>query len=400
MIPRALGRIAGALFGEDEAALAPDALRRAALRATGLPPAPLEAPGLGEALQMLTESLRAEARLSPFGRLATAWDLRRLLGTLLVLADMEARDPAITARRLAPPIFVAGLPRSGTTFLHGLLASEPAHRAPLMWETIHPYPDHPAAERGAGPRRVQRQLRMFEMLSPGIGRLHPMDAYAPQECTEITSHVFRSLRFDTTYHVPRYRAWLDQAGHEEAYRFQARFLRHLQGPEKGPAPRWILKSPDHVFTLEALARVFPDAFLVLAHRDPAHVLASVARLTEALRAPFTEAIDRHAIGRKVAEDWQDGMRRMTALPDTPRIAHVRYRDLVADPVGTVARIHARFGLPFGSGARERVEARVARQPDGGYGANRYRPEEYGIVPDAERARAARYMERFGIAPEA
>ena len=403
MITSALTRLAGSLFGGDETTLAGAPLIEAAARTTGLDPAPLRAPHLVEALDALTESLRSEAALSPFGVLGTRWDLGRLLRTVLILHDEETRDPLIAARSLAPPIFVSGLPRSGTTFLHALLACDPAHRAAQIWETIHPYPTHRAAERGAGPRRVQRQLRVFERLAPGVGRLHPMDAAAPQECTEIASHIFRSLRFDTTHHVPGYRAWLDRSGHDEAYRFQARFLRHLQGEDDGATPRrWVLKSPDHVFSAAALARVFPAAHLVLVHRDPAHVLASVARLTELLRAPFTDAIDRAAIGRKVAADWQDGMRRMVALADDPRFAlrdrlvHVHYDTLVAEPRRTVERIYQAMGWELGGEARARIDAHVARAPRGGYGDNRYAPEEYGLQPARERERAQGYVERFGV----
>ena len=124
-----------------------------------------------------------------------------------------------------------------------------------------------------------------------------MEADAPQECIEFTSQVFRSPRFDDVYRAPSYRAWLDASGYDEGYRFLARFLRHLQGPGEAPR-RWILKSPEHVFSIDALSRAFPDAMLVLVHRDPGHVLASAARLTELLRAPFTTAIDRREIGRQ------------------------------------------------------------------------------------------------------
>ena len=271
-----------------------------------------------------------------------------------------------------------------------------------MWEAIYPYPAHRAAGFGAGRRKVQLQLRIFARLTPGIGSVQPMDADAPQECTEFTSHVFRSPRFDAVYRAPSYHAWLDASGYDDAYRFHARFLRHLQGPGDTPR-RWILKSPDHLFSASALGRVFPDAMLVFVHRDPAHVLASAARLTELLRAPFTNAIDRREIGRKVADYWQDGMRRMVALADDPafplrsRLVHVQYRSLVADPVGTVARIYDAFGLELSRQARAAMAAKIARVPNGGYGANHYRPEEFGIDPERERERASVYVERFGVA---
>jgi hypothetical protein len=402
MIASGLKRLAAALFGDDEAGLAPESLIAAAAKATRLDPKPLADPRLVEALTALTASLSQEARLTPFGRLAARADLKRMLSTLLIFADAERADPVIPTRPLAAPIFIAGLPRSGTTFLHGLMAEDPLNRAPRIWEAIYPYPRHRAAEFGAGRRKVQVQLKIFNWLSPGIERLHPIEADAPQECIEFTSQVFRSPRFDDVYRCPSYRAWLDRSGYDEGYRFLARFLRHLQGP--GGAPRrWILKSPEHVFSVDALARMFPDAMLVLVHRDPGHVLASAARLTELMRAPFTAAIDRREIGRKVADYWQEGMRRMVKLADDPshplrsRLVNVRYRALIADPVATIARIYDAFGLELTRPARAAMAAKVASAPNGGYGLNRYRPEEFGIDPDRERERAWAYAERFEVA---
>jgi Sulfotransferase family len=398
----AANRLTGALFRDDETRLTPEALIAAAAKVTRLDAEPLADPRLIEALGALTSSLHKEASLSPFGHRAAGWDLKRMLSTLLILADTEREDRTILTRPLAAPIFIAGLPRSGTTFLHGLLAEDPSNRAPRIWEAIYPYPKHRAAEFGAGRRMVQLQLGIFNRLSPGIRNLHPIEADAPEECIEFTSQVFRSPRFDDVYRAPSYRAWLDASGYEEGYRFLARFLRHLRG--RGDAPRrWILKSPEHVFSFDALTRVFPDAMLVLVHRDPGHVLASAARLTELLRAPFTTTIDRREIGRKVADYWQDGMQRMvriaddSAFPLRSRLVHVQYRSLVAHPVGTIARIYDAFGLELSREARDAMAAKVARAPNGGYGANRYQPEEFGIDPERERERATAYVERFGIA---
>jgi Sulfotransferase family len=397
-----MNRLAGVIVGDDKSALAPEPLIAAAAAATRLDAGALGDPRLVEALGALTSSLREEALLSSFGGLAARSDLKRMLSTLLILADKEREDPAIPARPLAPPIFIAGLPRSGTTFLHGLLAEDPLNRAPRIWESIYPYPGHRAAGVGAGRRKARVELRLFARLSPGISSLHPMEADAPQECIEFTSQVFRSPRFNDVYRAPSYHVWLNASGYDEGYRFLARFLRHLQGPGEAPR-RWILKSPEHVFSIDALARVFPDAMLVLAHRDPGHVLASAARLTELMRAPFTTAIDRREIGRQVADHWQDGMRRMIELADDPsfplrfRLAHVQYRALVADPIGTIARIYDAFGLELSPEARAAMAAKVAQAPNGGYGKNRYRPEEFGIDPERERARASAYIDRFGVA---
>ncbi|HKM68501.1 MAG TPA: sulfotransferase, partial [Stellaceae bacterium] len=182
-----------------------------------------------EPLKNLLRACREEADLSLFGRFATRWDAVRFLSNLLRLRDEERREPEILEQRIEQPIFIAGLPRSGTTFLHSLLAQDHTNLVPRVWQLIYPYPlDEPSTRPDPRRRRVARQLRMFGMLAPQFRRMHPIDANSPQECSEITAHVFASLRFDTTYHIPRYRRWLDETGHLDAYRFHKRFLQHLQ----------------------------------------------------------------------------------------------------------------------------------------------------------------------------
>ena len=357
-----------------------------------------------EPLDRLLQSCASEAELSLVGRLATSWDVGRFLDNRLRLRAAERAEPAIVAEPIERPIFIAGLPRSGTTFLHRMMLADPANRAPLVYETIYPQP--PAAgrrdRRAAG---VARQLRAFERLAPEFRALHPLDADSPQECSEITAHAFRSLRFDTNYHVPSYTAWLesDPRHHLPAYRFHKRFLQHLQHQAGGPPPRWVLKCPEHLFTLPALRTVYPDARLVFVHRDPVKVLLSVARLTEVLRQPFTRWLDPAAIGRQESARWLDGTREMIAAGDgvglPEPICHVHHLDLVSDPVATVEQVYQHFGLTLSSEATAAMQRRVAAQPNGGYGPRDYRFEDHGLDAAAEREKFRPYMLHFGIEPE-
>src|SRR6516165_7141338 len=356
-----------------------------------------------EPLQNLLRACREEAELSLFGRFATHWDAVRFLSNLLRLRDEERRAPKILEHRIERPIFIAGLPRSGTTFLHSLLAQDHTNLVPRVWQLIHPYPlDGLGPGPDVRPRRVARQLRMFGMLAPEFRRMHPIDASSPQECSEITAHVFASLRFDTTYHVPSYRRWLDETGHLHAYRFHKRFLQHLQH-QAVVSGHWVLKCPDHIFALGALRAVYPDAGLVFVHRDPLAVLLSVAKLTEVLRRPFTRRVDRREIGRQDSDRWLAATELMIEAADQERfeepILHIHYLDLVRDPLGTVATLYRHFGRVLDASAGARISRLVEEKPNGGYGARRSQLEEYGLDPVAERERYARYMERFGIRPE-
>jgi hypothetical protein len=352
-------------------------------------------------LRMLLNACESEADLGIFGRFAVRWDALRFLENMLRLREAEKRASHRVA--IEQPIFVTGLPRSGTTFLYNLLMEDDVNAAPRCWQTIYPgvAGDPKRARRAI--RSVDRQLRVFRQLAPDFDSMHPFKATTPQECSEITAHVFASLRFDTTYHIPSYRAWLDVVGHHEAYRFHRYFLEHLACHE-APGRRWILKCPEHVFALDAIRKVYPDARFVFVHRDPMRVLASVARLTEVLRQPFARRVDRASIGRQVCDHWADGaMRILEAGATIPadRVVHIRYRDLIGDPVATVAQLYAQFGLPCDDGLKSRIAAYVAAKPNGGYGQAqaRYRLQDYGIDAAQERRRFGDYVASFDVAPE-
>lgn len=354
-----------------------------------------------DALNELLWALHEEADLSLFGRVSTHWDNLRLLTNLLVLRDHELADPAILQRPVSQPIFVLGMPRSGSSFLHSLLAEDDASFTPRCWQAIYPYPDHPASGRRAGPRKVQRQINFFHRLAPDLHNVHPFDALSPQECTEFTAHAFRSLRFETIYNVPSYKRWLQQAGHVQGYRTHRRFLQHLQGPR---TPRWVLKSPDHVFAMDALREVYPDARLIFTHRDPVKVLPSVASLTEVLRRPFSRRTDKDAIGLQVSSDWANGAQHMIAAAARgdwadSRVFHVHYKGLTAAPLETIRRIYDHFGLEITAGFQKRLQDQISRKPTGGYGKNVYRLSEFGLRPDELRERYRDYMTYFDIDEE-
>jgi hypothetical protein len=343
-----------------------------------------------------------EADLSLVGRMATEWDVVRFLTNLLRFRAEEANHPEIANQRIERPIFITGLPRSGTTFLHRLMMTDPDARAPMVWETIFPWPDAVAQDRREA--RVAQQLKMFERLAPEFRALHPLEAASPQECSEITAHLFRSLRFDTNYHVPSYRQWLDADvnRHLPAYQFHRRFLSHLQYQDRKPR-QWVLKCPEHVFALRALRTVYPDARLIFVHRDPVKVLLSVAHLTEVLRRPFTRHIDTKLIGRDESARWLAGANRMmetgddAGLPEP--VCHVHHMDLISDPAATVEGVYRHFGMAPSDTATGAIQRYVAERPNGGYGAHSYAFADHGLDEAAERERFRPYMLRFGIASE-
>ena len=351
-----------------------------------------------EPLTLLLESFEREADLSVIGRMAAKWDIVRFLSNLLKLREAERRAPGILDQSIEQPIFITGLPRSGSTFLHRLLEQDRSNLVVRSWETIYPLPDE-GGDAAAKARAVDRQLAIFGKMAPDFQRVHPITAQSPQECTEITAHVFRSLRFDTTHHVPSYQRWLDETGHYVAYAFHRRFLRHLQ-LRKGPG-HWVLKSPDHVFALDAIMSLYPDARFVFTHRDPLQVLPSVARLTEVLRRPFARHTDRAAIGRQVTRRWEAGALTMTEAAQTARIPadrifHIRFPELIRDPIASITALYRYFGLPLRPNAARDMQSLVAVDPNAGYRGNKALASDYGIDLREERHRFGSYVACFGV----
>ncbi|HWU26659.1 MAG TPA: sulfotransferase [Rhizomicrobium sp.] len=349
-----------------------------------------------EPLSRLLASYEDEADLSDFGRRAVHFDVMRCLKNLLRFDAVEDEHPEILVRPIPEPVFIMGLPRSGTTFLHSLLAQDPTIVVPLSWQLVYPYPWR-MRPFGIDLRKswTGLQFRFMEYLSPELYDLHPLAADAPQECTDITAQVFQSLRFDSTYRIPSYQRWLESHGHHGAYRFHKRFLQHLDAHT--PGRRWVLKSPDHIFALDAVKGVYPDAKIVFLHRDPLSVLASVAKLTEVLRRPFTRRLDREEIGRQVSLSWIDGAERMIAAGDGA--LHLHYKDVVAAPMDAVTRLYEYCGRSLSDDARTRMQEWLQRAPKGNARRRDYSFTLFGLDEGDLRRRFSHYMDVFGVAPE-
>ncbi|MDE2239834.1 MAG: sulfotransferase [Rhodospirillales bacterium] len=344
-----------------------------------------------EGLEALLASIRTESELSLFGRVSLKWDFIRLLRNAQRIEDAHVANPALAAAPIKAPLIILGLPRSGTSFLHTLMAEDPGNQVPRNWQMIYPAP-RPAGFNPDGDKRVinvDKQLDLFNGLAPGFRDLHPIYADSPQECSEITSHVFQSLRFDSTHRVPSYFEWLERRGHDDAFVFHKKFLQFLQN---GSPARWVLKCPDHTFTLDAILRIYPDARFVILHRDPLAVLGSVAHRTQVLRRPFLRGIDAGEIGAQVAARWTQGANLLLEFDqreDVPasRKLHMQYEEFTAAPLAAMERIYTHFGEELTQTASQAMERVIQAKPRGGYGRHApYRLEAFKLsVPALQSA---------------
>lgn len=347
-------------------------------------------------LQRLIASCNAESDLNGLGRNAVRFEIRRSLHNLLEFERRERANPAVLARRIERPVFITGMPRSGSTFLHRLLVRDPAVAAPLSWRLVHP---HPSAAGRLGESfhraKVGAQFYLMRVLAPELNSLHEVAAGEPEECTDITAQVFQSLRYDSVYRVPSYQTWLQRHGHVEAYRFHKRFLQHLDA--QAPGRRWILKSPDHVFALADIHAVYPDSDWVFIHRDPVAVLASVARLTEVLRRPFAQSVNLAEIGEQVCASWLDGAQRMmNAAASSGSILHLHYREVISDPQGTAERLFRHTGHASRGDAAQRMRKWLGNRSNRTHRQRRYNLGRFGLDPEALRERFKPYTDTFGI----
>ena len=357
-----------------------------------------------EALRVLLRAFEAEAELSFVGRICVREDSVRLLKNRLRLVADRRRHPGIAAEVIRRPLFITGLPRSGTTFLHALLAQDPAHRAPQVWEVMHPSPPPEKASYLTDARitATARELKWLDLLMPDFETVHLIDARLPQECIAITSHDFRSYTFESMYTVPSYRAWHDRQDKRPVYEFHRDFLQHLQW--RCPGQRWVLKAPSHLLALEALLQVYPDAGIILTHRDPLKVLASCASFTEVLRRGFSDHIDKASLAQEVLQRWVEGAGLAVKYRQAPgnlqqQLFDVHYAALLRDPMSMVRRIYGFFDLELSGAAETAMERFLLANPKNKGGVHRYSLEEFGLNPETERRRFQFYLDFFGIEPE-
>jgi hypothetical protein len=358
-------------------------------------------PPLQPALSVLTDSLEREANLHPLGRFLMRIHLRGLLEGRLRLTDIWRRQTeALAHAPVQKPIFITGMPRSGSTFLQELLAQDSDNRAPQVWEVMFPVagPKPGRRERQRRVRKAAASLWWFRRLAPRSDAVHPLRAWTPQECVAIQSYTLLSEEFIATCRVPGYEAFLHAADVAPVYAFQRRFLQHLQS--SGPTKRWVLKSPDHVFGLESLFSVFPDAYILQTHRNPLEVLRSLNRLLEVLHGAFVRPLDRSQSVAREAQGLARNMERLIQFRDEhPGLANrfydVNYAELVSDPLATVGRIYRQLDIPLTEAATERMRHLVARRSR--YTKPRAAPAaNWRLDARAEASRFGHYCARFQV----
>lgn len=402
--PRCISRPApGIIASMANEALALDRLVEEASQAAGLDD--FGQPTWREGAERLIEALNGEAELNELGSAIAPGEITDYLTSRLQVVDWVRRNPAIAEREIRPPMVILGQPRTGTTILFGVLAQDPANRAPLTWEVDRPWPPPSTHTYHVDPRiaEVDARLKGTELLIPGFSKMHEMGALLPQECVRITAGEFRSMIFGTQYKVPAYQHWLlKEADMGPAYRYHRLFLQYLDAGH--PGQRWIIKSPAHLWSMRALFDEYPEALVIHTHRDPVRVICSLASLVDLLRRLASDRVSIARVAAEWVEDIAVGLdRAVAARRDGTVPAHqavdVYFRDFLRDPMDVVQQIYDRLGIQLTDEAEGRMRKFLAANPKEKLGGHAYTFADTGLDAEYLRERTKDYTQYFDVPDE-
>ncbi len=359
-----------------------------------------------EPFRIFVDSVREEARLHTVGALLIRDDLLNSLSVRLQITETRKRHPEIRDEVIDRPIFITGLPRTGTSITHELLAADPRHRAPLHWEVRNPCPPPETATYRTDARiaRADRQIRLWCEIVPEYDSMHELGGDIPVEDVQVMAHSFVSDEWMGRHVVPSYAAWYNECDRVPGFEFHKQMLQNLQW--KCPGDRWVLKSPSHMSQLDALLAVYPDARIVFTHRDPLRVLPSVVSILYSTAYVRSDEVDAEAMaGWFTGETCKVLLDGMTALRDSGRLPvsqcyDLRYADLIKDPIAALSGMYAHFEIEYPDASRKAQQRYIDNKPKGKHGAHKYDFADTGLDLDEERKRFSDYYERYQVQIEA
>ena len=378
----------------------PDALIEEARRQTGL--ADFGGDSFREGLGHFTDSLNRDAQLSAVGHGSARSLIVKLLGNRLQIQDWYRRHPEIDAQAVPAPIFVLGLPRTGTTALSSLLARDPDTRSIRTWESGSPCPPPESATEHTDPRiaKAEASMALMDQVLPEMRQMYDASPTGPAECQDLLGMDFKAQHVTGQFRVPAFAAWQRDCDMRSAYRMHRKTLKLLQW--RCPPNRWHLKTPVHMLSLDALLEIYPDARFVMTHRDPSKVLGSVCSLISKLRTLTSERREPLAVGAEQLDLWAEALARAIRFREKlgeERFADVHFREQLEDPIAAVERAYRKLRISFTDAARARMREWAEGHRRGRLGTHEYRLEEYGLDAVRVRERFAFYTSRFEVALE-
>lgn len=351
-----------------------------------------------EGLYKLVDSINEEANVNSFGELALKTLLGRTLYQRLKIEQAFQQDPSINEIPIKSPIFIIGMPRTGTTILHALMHEDPIHRSPLAWECLLPYPvpnkenfkDNPQL------RTVGKEFQQLFQLIPDFKKKHHMEVNSPQECLGINALDATSFQTTAQVYIPSYMHWFNNESDQlQTMRFHKRFLQYLASGGTA-ADRWLLKSPVHLFRLEEIFAVYPDARIIMTHRHPTKVVPSASSLIASVRSLYSNQEDIKRTGAEQSKLWSDYFNRFLdarkKLNKEDQILDLKFEDFVKNQLGVVQQIYDHFGWELSSVAKENMQTFLDQNPKDKYGAHYYTLKDFGLTKEGINEQFHNYIQ--------
>ena len=330
-----------------------------------------------EPLYLLLEGYLSSANLTELGRVIA----RRLVIGMLTNRLRVARkfQTSTSLPNVEKPVFILGLPRTGSTLLHELLDVHPDLQTPKLWQA-----DSVPEEDWSDWLRIFKSFlrtKLVGVVSPGFKSIHRLGALLPHECVTIQGLSFRSMQFHAIHRVDAYHGWLSNCDWRPAYLWHERYLKILA--RKDPAKRWLLKAPGHMLGMRALCEQYPDAKFIQLHRRPSEVIPSMASLYASLRSGSSNTLDLEELGKSLVEEWRIGLTRVVDLRRADakvdrNCLDIDYLEMTGDPLFVVEKITEFLELPLGSDTRYKMSEYLLRNRKGKHGSHRYSPELFGL----------------------
>ncbi|WP_143965300.1 sulfotransferase family protein [Gordonia zhaorongruii] len=342
-----------------------------------------------EPLQVLLDSYQRDAGLTETGSKMFRFFLKGALIARLLSEAGWKNNPQCADVPIERPIFVTGLPRTGTTALHRLLAADPAHQGLEMWLTEFPQPRPPRDTWEDNPvfAQIEAGLNQHHVANPEFMGLHYMSAGEVEECWQLLRQSVMSISYESLAYVPGYSSWLAQQDWTPAYRRHRRNLQLIGSND--PERRWVLKNPSHLFALDALMAAYPDALIVQTHRPPETIIPSMCSLAEHATDGYSTVFTGERIGQTQLELWSRGLREFSsarAKYDPAQFVDVEFDELRADPFAAVQRVYDAAGAEFTRDARDAMTVLDEESKSGDRRpAHKYSLEDYGLTAAQVRA---------------
>jgi hypothetical protein len=358
-------------------------------------------PELKANLTLFCEALESTAKLNQTGRLRTYFSL---LGTLKNRFEVDKwckENPEHAQQKIEKPIFILGLPRTGTTALFNMLADAPSLRAPLGWEAHKPIPPVKYVERFSDPRiaATQKEFDAFFYLTPKLKAIHDFGALIPQECIAFTNYDLYGVHNFLSYQVPAYTDWYEQHSLNSVFNFHKQFLQCLQSDF--PAQHWLLKTPAHLSAIDQIFETYPDARIIQTHRNPMEIMGSLCSLSWHFRSTFSDQVDCQQIGQEVLHTWSKALNKAMESRDQlkdkqPQIIDIMYQDFVKDSVGSVQKILGKFDLPRDAAAIEKLKAHTLNNQKDRHGKHTYDLKDFGLDKERDAHFFEKYCNQFNL----